>query len=147
MGLSPAATGGLLSALTGPMFLLPSSAPSPPRSYLHACSSGAGSGLWASPIFCLRLPRAFSARPWQHGGVGALLISGSGCAVLNVQIAAAAVSAVPPPEAAMASAICVTIRQIGFAFGIAPIGALLRNDNRHATAFAAVACVRSALRG
>jgi hypothetical protein len=49
--------------------------------------------------------------------VGALLIGGSGCAVFNAPITAAAVSAVSPERAATASAICVTMRQIGFAFG------------------------------
>ena len=47
----------------------------------------------------------------------------------------------PPDRAATASAICVTMRQIGFAFGIALIGALLqRNDPYvYTTAFAVVA--------
>jgi predicted MFS family arabinose efflux permease len=72
---------------------------------------------------------------------GALLIGGCGCAMFNAQITAAAVSAVPPDRAATASAICVTMRQIGFAFGIALIGALLqRNDpSAYTTAFAMVA--------
>jgi predicted MFS family arabinose efflux permease len=73
--------------------------------------------------------------------VGALLIGGSGCAVFNAQITAAAVSAVPPDRAATASAICVTMRQIGFAFGIALIGALLQRNDPYAytTAFTVVA--------
>jgi predicted MFS family arabinose efflux permease len=73
--------------------------------------------------------------------VGALPIGGSGCAVFNAQITAAAVSAVPPDRAATASAICVTMRQIGFAFGIALIGALLQRNDPYAytTAFTVVA--------
>jgi predicted MFS family arabinose efflux permease len=72
--------------------------------------------------------------------VGALLVGGAGCAVFNAQITATAVSAVPSDRAATASAICVTMRQIGFAFGIALIGALLqRNDPiAYTTAFAMV---------
>jgi len=58
--------------------------------------------------------------------VVALLVSGSGCAVINAQITAAAVSAVPSDRAATASAICVTMRQIGFSFGIALLGAALQ---------------------
>ena len=73
--------------------------------------------------------------------VGALLIGGSGCAVFNAQITAAAVSSVPPDRAATASAICVTMRQIGFAFGIALIGALLQRRDPYAytTAFSVLA--------
>jgi len=56
----------------------------------------------------------------------ALLVSGAGCAVINAQITAAAVSAVPGDRAATASAICVTMRQIGFSFGIALLGAALQ---------------------
>jgi hypothetical protein len=56
----------------------------------------------------------------------ALLVSGSGCAMINAQITAAAVSAVPSDRAATASAICVTMRQIGFSFGIALLGAALQ---------------------
>lgn len=59
----------------------------------------------------------------------ALLVSGSGCAVINAQITAAAVSAVPSDRAATASAICVTMRQIGFSFGIALLGATLLSSN------------------
>jgi hypothetical protein len=58
--------------------------------------------------------------------VVALFVSGSGCAVINAQITAAAVSAVPSDRAATASAICVTMRQIGFSFGIALLGAALQ---------------------
>jgi hypothetical protein len=46
--------------------------------------------------------------------------------VINAQITAAAVSAVPSDRAATASAICVTMRQIGFSFGIALLGAALQ---------------------
>ncbi|MFG1352575.1 hypothetical protein [Xanthobacter autotrophicus] len=55
--------------------------------------------------------------------------------------AAAAVSAARPAQAITASAICVTMRQTGFAFGIALIGALLQSDDPHAyaTAFAVIA--------
>jgi predicted MFS family arabinose efflux permease len=47
----------------------------------------------------------------------------------------------PDFRAATASTICVTMRQIGFAFGIALIGALLQRNEPHActTAFAVLA--------
>jgi hypothetical protein len=141
MALGPAATGFLLTALTTPMFLLPSvgaklAVKLTPRWYFAGgllIVSGADL-LLALAARDLRAPRAI----WAV--VGALLIGGGGCAVFNAQITAAAVSAVPANRAASASAICVTMRQIGFAFGIALIGALLQRDDpfNYATAFAVV---------
>jgi MFS family permease len=141
MALSPAASGFLLTALTVPMFLMPSigarlAAKLPARWYFAG-----GLGIVGGADLLLALASRDLGEPlalWSV--VGALLIGGSGCAVFNAQISAAAVSAVPTHRAATASAICVTMRQIGFAFGIALIGALLRKDpDAYATAFAAVA--------
>jgi EmrB/QacA subfamily drug resistance transporter len=130
MALSPAATGLLLTALTVPMFLLPSvgarlAAKLPARWYFAG-----GLGIVGGADLLLALAaRDLSAPLAIWAVVGALLIGGAGCAAFNAQITAAAISAVPPDRAATASAICVTMRQIGFAFGIALIGALLqRND-------------------
>lgn len=142
MALSPAATGLLLTTLTVPMVLLPSigaklAATLPARWYFAGGLAIVGGAdlLLALATYDLRTTLAI----WAV--VGALLIGGSGCALFNAQITAAAVSAVPPDCAATAAAICVTMRQIGFAFGIALIGALLQRDDPHAyaTAFAAVA--------
>lgn len=141
MGLSPAATGFLLTALTVPMFLLPSvgvrlATKLPTRWYFVGGLAIVGGA---------DLLLAFAARDLGSPSaiwvvIGALLIGGSGCALFNAQITAAAVSAVPPDRAATASAICVTMRQIGFAFGIAMIGALLQNNGplAYTTAFAVV---------
>lgn len=142
MGLSPAATGLLLTALTVPMFLLPSvgakvAAKLPARWYFAG-----GLGIVGGADLLLALAARDLSTPLAIWAVvGALLIGGCGCAMFNAQIAAAAVSTVPPERAATASAICVTMRQIGFSFGIALIGALLqRNDSStYATAFAVVA--------
>jgi MFS family permease len=142
MALSPAATGFLLTALTVPMFLLPSvgaklAAKLPARWYFAG-----GLGIVGGADLLLALAARDLGGPLAIWAVvGALLIGGSGCAVFNAQITAAAVSAVPPDRAATASAICVTMRQIGFAFGIALIGALLQRNDPHAytTAFAVVA--------
>ena len=141
MALSPAASSLLLTALTVPMFLLPSvgaklAAKLPARWYFAG-----GLGIVGGADLLLALAaRDFSAPSAVWAIVGALLIGGAGCAVFNAQITAAAVSAAPPDRAATASAICVTMRQIGFAFGIALIGALLqRNDPlAYTTAFAVV---------
>jgi len=142
MGLSPAATGFLLTALTVPMFLLPSvgaklAAKLPARWYFAG-----GLGIVGGADLLLAIAARDLGAPLAIWAVvGALLIGGSGCAVFNAQITAAAVSAVPPDRAATASAICVTMRQIGFAFGIALIGALLQRNDPYAytTAFAVVA--------
>ena len=142
MALGPAATGFLLTALTVPMFLLPSAgarlaATLPPRWYFAG-----GLGIVGGADLLLALAARDLGAPLAIWAVaGALLLGGSGCAVFNAQITAAAVSAVPPDRAATASAICVTMRQIGFAFGIALIGALLQRDDPYAytTAFAVVA--------
>ena len=142
MALSPVATGFLLTALTVPMFLLPSvgarlAAKLPARWYFAG-----GLGIVGGADLLLALAaRDLDAPLAIWAVVGALLVGGSGCAVFNAQITAAAVSAVPPERAATASAICVTMRQIGFAFGIALIGALLQRNDPYAytTAFAVVA--------
>ncbi len=142
MALSPAATGFLLTALTAPMLLLPSAgatlaAKLPARWYFTG-----GLGVVGGADLLLALAARDLGAPLAIWAVvGALLIGGSGSAVFNAQITAAAVSAVPPDRAATASAICVTMRQIGFAFGIALIGALLQRDDPYAytTAFAVVA--------
>jgi EmrB/QacA subfamily drug resistance transporter len=141
MALSPAASGLLLTALTVPMFLLPSvgaklAAKLPARWYFAG-----GLGIVGGADLLLALAaRDFDAPLAIWAIVGALLIGGAGCALFNAQITVAAVSAAPPDRAATASAICVTMRQIGFAFGIALIGALLqRNDPfAYTTAFAVV---------
>jgi MFS family permease len=141
MALSPAASSWLLTALTVPMFLLPSvgaklAAKLPARWYFAG-----GLGIVGGADLLLALAARDLGASWAIWGVvGALLIGGAGCAVFNAQITAAAVSAAPPDRAATASAICVTMRQIGFAFGIALIGALLqRNDPlAYTTAFAVV---------
>jgi EmrB/QacA subfamily drug resistance transporter len=141
MALSPAATGFLLTALTVPMFLLPSigaklTAKLPARWYFAG-----GLGIVGGADLLLALAARDIGAPLAVWAVaGALLIGGSGSALFNAQITAAAVSAVPPDRAATASAICVTMRQIGFAFGIALIGALLRDDPyAYPTAFTVVA--------
>ena len=141
MGLSPATTGFLLTALTVPMFLLPSvgakmAAKLPARWYFAG-----GLGIVGGADLLLALAARDLGEPSAIWAVaGALLISGSGSAMFNAQITAAAVSAVPPDRAATASAICVTMRQIGFAFGIALIGALLQRNGllNYTIAFAVV---------
>jgi EmrB/QacA subfamily drug resistance transporter len=127
LGLSTLEAGWLLVALTLPMMTLPRYG-----AFLTARVS-------SRSFFCGGLALigmadlALGAISGANGGpdtltmtVIALLVSGSGCAVINAQITAAAVSAVPSDRAATASAICITMRQIGFSFGIALLGATLQ---------------------
>jgi EmrB/QacA subfamily drug resistance transporter len=142
MALTPAATGLLLTALTIPMFLLPSlGAKLAIKLPAHWFFAGGLAIIGSADLLLALAALDLSAPLAKWAVVGALLISGAGCALINAQITSAAVSAVPPDRAATASAICVTMRQIGFAFGIALIGALLqRNDPQaYSMAFAVVA--------
>jgi len=148
MGLGPGETGLLLTALTVPMLMLPSlgaklEARMPQRWFFAGGLAIVGGAdlLLAAAATDLGAPSA----AWAV--VGALLVGGAGCALFNVQITAACVSAVPPARAATAAAICVTMRQIGFAFGIALAGAVLQSGEpyAYATAFAAVAVCTLAL--
>jgi EmrB/QacA subfamily drug resistance transporter len=148
MALSPATTGLMMTALTMPMLLLPSVGAKlaellPARWYFAGGLGIVGTAdlLLASAAHDLNAPSAV----WTVGG--ALLFGGCGCALFNAQITAAVVSAVPPDRAATASAICGTMRQIGFAFGIALVGAVLKQNHppSYLTAFAAVAACTLAL--
>jgi MFS family permease len=129
MGLDASRSGLLLTALTVPMLLLPSlgarlAQAMPARWYFGgglAVIGIGGLGL-AKVSLDLSSPEAF----WAVGAM--LLLGGAGCALLNAQITAAAVSSVRVDRAATAAAMCVTMRQVGFAIGIALIGAALQLD-------------------
>lgn len=127
LGLSPLEAGWLLVALTLPMMVLPRyGAVLTTRISSRSFFCG---GLALVGTADLALGAISGANGWPGTlamTVIALLVSGSGCAVINAQITAAAVSAVPSDRAATASAICVTMRQIGFSFGIALLGAALQ---------------------
>lgn len=137
MALSAEATGLLLTALTLPMLVLPAigarlAARLPARIYFTG-----GLAIVGGADLLLAFAAADPGSPTAVWAVAAaLLIGGSGSALFNAQISAASVSALPPGRAATASAICVTMRQIGFAFGIALIGASLGHDEDYAAAFA-----------
>ena len=129
MGLDPAGAGLLLTAMTVPMLVLP------------RFGARLVSRLPAQLFFPLGLvivgvaDFGLSLAVWTDGGntliVVALMASGIGCALINSQITAAAISAVPAGRAAMASAICVTMRQIGFSLGVALLACLRQIDDSH----------------
>ncbi len=158
MGLDAGHSGLLLTALTVPMLLLPSlgarlSQVMPARLYF-------GGGLAVVGVAGLGLAVVSTdlsgpAAAWAVAAM--LLLGGAGCALINAQITAFAVSSVPADRAATAAAMCVTMRQAGFALGIALIGAVLNRggDNRYPPAYFLVsaitlllaACVFAALSG
>jgi MFS family permease len=150
MALNASSTGLLLTALTIPMLFLPSvgaklAARLPARKYFTGglVIVGVADLILALAARDLNSPAAI----WTI--VVALFIGGAGCAMFNAQITAAAVSAVPPNRAATAAAICVTMRQIGFAFGITLIGALLKQSDTlaYSNAFMAVSICTLCLGG
>jgi EmrB/QacA subfamily drug resistance transporter len=148
MALSPAATGLLLTALTLPMFLLPTfGAKLAAKLPSHWFFAGGLAIVGAADLLLAFAAIDLSAPLARWFVIGALLIGGAGRALFNAQITAAAVSAVPPDRAATASAICVTMRQIGFAFGIALMGALLQRNSSlaYAVTFVVVAVCTLAL--
>ncbi|WP_315800794.1 MULTISPECIES: MFS transporter [unclassified Bradyrhizobium] len=128
MGLDASRSGLVLTALTIPMLLLPSlgarlSQSMPARFYF-------GGGLTVVGVAALFLGAISTdlSSPVATWAVGAmLLLGGAGCALFNAQITAFSVSSVPADRAATAAAMCVTMRQVGFAFGIALIGAVLNS--------------------
>lgn len=137
MALEPEATGILLTALTVPMLVLPAigarlAAKLPASRYFAGGLAIIGAADLALAFVAIDL----GSRGAIIAVAAALLIGGGGCALINAQITAAAVSALPSDRAATGSAIGVTMRQIGFAFGIALIGACLRFDGPFAYPYA-----------
>lgn len=127
LGLAPLETGWLLVTLTLPMMLLPRYGAMLAARYSNR--SFFCGGLLIVGVADLLLGVICGAGANSSTllfTAVALLASGSGCALINAQITAAAVSAVPIERAATASAICVTMRQIGFSVGIALLGSALQ---------------------
>jgi len=80
---------------------------------------------------------AFSETPSTRllATVAGMLTIGIGAALANPQLSGVAIALAPPAQAAMASAVMMTVRQGGFAISIAVLGALLGTAN-DAAAFA-----------
>jgi multidrug resistance protein len=126
MGLDASSSGLLLTALTVPMLLLPSlgarlSQAMPARFYFSGGLTVVG--VAALGLGAISTDLSSPAATWAVGAM--LLLGGTGCALFNAQITAFAVSSVPADRVATAAAMCVTMRQVGFALGIALIGAVL----------------------
>jgi EmrB/QacA subfamily drug resistance transporter len=130
LGLGALEAGLLLVALTLPMMALPRyGAVLANRISLRSFFCGGLALIGTADLALGVISKANGGPDALAMTVIALLVSGSGCAVINAQITAAAVSAVPSDRAATASAISVTMRQIGFSFGIALLGAALQLDS------------------
>lgn len=120
-GLNTAQAGVLLLAATGPMLLMP------------------GAGAWlanrwgAKALFAasMALVAAGDLLLWRTAHapgiaafVGGMLLAGSGAGLMNSQLSAAFVSTALPSWAGMASALGITMRQLGYALGVALLGAV-----------------------
>jgi EmrB/QacA subfamily drug resistance transporter len=67
---------------------------------------------------------------WTHLIPG-LIVAGAGAGAVNVPLASTAVGVVPPARAGMASGINSTLRSVGFATGIAALGAIFTAQLRN----------------
>ncbi|MBR1222231.1 hypothetical protein JQ557_29810 [Bradyrhizobium sp. U87765 SZCCT0131] len=119
--MTPLAAGGLLTALTLPMLLVPwlgavLARRWPPRLFFP---------LGLAIMGLADLAAAIAVGSGAGAVAAALLASGAGAALIQAQVTAAAIGAAPPGRAAMAAAICVTLRQLGFSVGVAGLGALV----------------------
>lgn len=70
---------------------------------------------------------------WQV--LAAMLVGSSGAGLSNSQVSGALVATAPPDRAGMASAMATTLRQAGFAIGIALLGAVSSSGTAFAPAF------------
>jgi len=87
----------------------------------------AGALLTAGPLLLIGLT------PHTSTGllIGSYFVLGAGMGLINAPITVAAVSGMPPAQAGVASAIASTSRQLGFALGVAVIGAVTGAGDAH----------------
>jgi MFS family permease len=138
MHLDPVGVGWLLTCLTVPMLVMPRigarlAARLPSRVFFAA-------GLIVIGLSDMLLSVSVATDVSLVFIVLALSLAGVGASLINPQISAAAIAVVPGDRAAMAVAISVTMRQFGFAVGIALLGCLA-NSSSFALAFAGAATI------
>jgi MFS family permease len=138
MHLDPVGVGWLLTGLTVPMLVLP-------RIGARLAARLSSRVFFAAGLVVVGLADtllAVSVATDVSLGfiVIALSLAGAGAALINPQISAAAIAVVPGDRAAMAAAISVTMRQFGFAVGIALLGCLATSGS-FALAFAGAAAI------
>lgn len=138
-GMDTAQAGALLLAATGPMLLLPrAGARLAQRFSAKALFAGSMALVAAGNLLLWQTAQA----PGFAGFAGGMLIAGSGAGLMNSQLSAAFVSTALPSWAGMASALGITMRQLGYALGVALLGALAGlRDGSYAWSFALAAAV------
>jgi MFS family permease len=129
--IDPAQTGLLLLAATAPMLLLPRFGAAFARRY--------GLGLlFATGMSAVALGDVLvwyvSTAPEFFLMLSGMILAGSGAGLMNAQLSGAFAGLALPEWAGMASALGITMRQLGYALGIALLGA---GANVGATPFAA----------
>jgi EmrB/QacA subfamily drug resistance transporter len=115
--------GGLaMLAATLPMLVLPPVGVWATQRYGWRMNFTAGMLLLAAGLALLAGAVFMAASLWV--ALGAMLLIGSGAGISNSQVSGALVALAPPDRAGMASAMATTLRQAGFAIGIALLGAV-----------------------
>lgn len=118
-GLDTAQAGALLLAATAPMLLLPGAG-------AWLANRWGAKALFAASMALVATGDLLLWRTAQAPGiaafVGGMLLAGSGAGLMNSQLSAAFVSTALPSWAGMASALGITMRQLGYALGVALLG-------------------------
>lgn len=125
-GMDTAQAGALLLAATGPMLLLPRTGARVAQRFGPRVLFVASMGLIAAGDLLLWQ----TAHAPHFGGFAAgMLLAGCGAGLMNSQLSAAFVAAALPSWAGMASALGITMRQLGYALGVALLGAVATLGN------------------
>jgi MFS family permease len=130
--------GGLaMLAATLPMLVLPPVGVWATRRYGWRANFTGGMLLLGAGLVLLAVAALTAAPLWQ--ALVAMLLLASGAGLSNAQVSGALVALAPPDHAGMASAMATTLRQAGFAIGIALLGAVSAGGTAFAPAFALAA--------
>lgn len=121
-GLGVEQAGLAMLAATLPMLLLPPVGVWATQRYGWQANFTIGMLLLGAGLALLAFAAAQSASLWAV--LGAMLLMACGAGLGNSQVSGALVALAPPDHAGMASALATTLRQAGFAIGIALLGAV-----------------------
>jgi len=120
-GMNPAQAGVLLLAATAPMLLLPRFGAHLARR--HGLGTSFALGLSAIAVGNGLLWHV-SGAPNFLGMLAGMALTGSGAGLINAQLSGAFVGLALPEWAGMGSALGITMRQLGYALGVALLGAV-----------------------
>lgn len=120
-GMDTAQAGALLLAATGPMLLLPRTGARLAQRFGPRVLFAVSMMLVAAGDLLLWL---VAQAPRFDGFAAGMLLAGCGAGLMNSQLSAAFVSTALPSWAGMASALGITMRQLGYALGVALLGAV-----------------------